>query len=389
MTKMRDLIKNNVGLKFLSVAIAVLLWLIVVNVSKPEITDQRTVKLEVVNEDAFASENKTWELDGKDTVTVYYKVRTDQQRRITANDFRAYINLADYSITGSVPIYVEVLNDKGSLIEDVTTKPQVIKVMIEDIQQKKFELTSKTIGTAAEGYKVADIIISPESVYATGPESEIGKISSIGIEVDVNGLSETTDGTASPVFYDANGNRITNVDDRVSVSSSEINYTATIHKKKTVSIVAHITGTPAAGYEYDGTAVAPDSIQLAAVESVLDKISVLNLPQISIDGATGNVTERINLTELLPAGVELAEPGSEATVTVRVTKTTAQQTTEAAQTTAAATESSVAAETPDTKETTSAENQKEETETSRETETTEETQTAAQHEGSSSADGNS
>lgn len=327
--KIKDLIRNNLGLKFLSIAIAVLLWLIVVNVSKPEVTDQKTVKLEVLNADAFASENKTWELDGRDTVTVYYKVRTDQQRRITANDFRVYINLADYSITGSVPVYVEVLNDKGSLIEDVTTKPQVIKVMIEDIQQKKFNLTTKTIGTPAEGYTVSDVIISPESVYATGPESEIGKISSIGIEIKADGLSETTDGTAEPVFYDANGNRIQTLDSRVSLSSQEISYTATIHRKKAVNLVAHITGTPAAGYQYEGTTVSPDSVQLSAVESVIDKLSVLNLPQISIEGATGNITTKVNLAELLPAGVELAEPGSEAVVTVRIVRTPTSATTAA------------------------------------------------------------
>lgn len=317
---MRDFWKENLGLKLLSLAIAMLLWLLVVNVSKPEVSDSKTVKLEVLNEDAFASDNKIWELDGRDTVQITYRVRTDQQRNISASDFRAYIDLEDYSITGSVPVYVEVLNDKSSLIEDVTARPQVVKVVIEDIQQKKFDLQAKTVGSkAADGYTVSDIIISPESVYAIGPESEIGKISSIGIEVDIEGLSASKDGVATPVFYDANGNRI-ELDSRVSVSKEEIAYTVTVHKIKSVNLLAHIAGSPAAGYQYEGTTVSPASIQLSAVESVIDKLNVLNLPQINITGATDSITQNVDVSELLPAGVELAEPGSEVVVTVRIVK---------------------------------------------------------------------
>ena len=42
---------------------------------------------------------------------------------VSSSDFRAYIDLADYyPATGTVPVYVEVLNNKDYLVDAVTAK---------------------------------------------------------------------------------------------------------------------------------------------------------------------------------------------------------------------------------------------------------------------------
>jgi len=48
--------KENIGLKLVSVVLALLLWLIVFNVSNPEQKGTRTVELNILNQDAFSSE---------------------------------------------------------------------------------------------------------------------------------------------------------------------------------------------------------------------------------------------------------------------------------------------------------------------------------------------
>ena len=53
------LIKENTVLKVFSLFLALLLWLIVFNVSNPEQKGTRTVELNNFNRDAFSSENKT------------------------------------------------------------------------------------------------------------------------------------------------------------------------------------------------------------------------------------------------------------------------------------------------------------------------------------------
>ena len=50
----------------------------------------------MLNEDVLSANGKTYELlDNRSTVTVAYKVRTLDAGRISASDFRAYIDLAE------------------------------------------------------------------------------------------------------------------------------------------------------------------------------------------------------------------------------------------------------------------------------------------------------
>lgn len=324
-------LRANWGLKLISLLLAILLWLIVVNVSKPEISDYRTVDLDILNQGVFASEGKAWDVD-RTTVSVGYTVRTDQRANISAKDFHAYIDLRDYSITGAVPVYVEVLNEKDSLISDVSARPSVVRVSIENVQEKQFDLQLKQVGTPAEGFTVANLIISPETVYVSGTESSIGRISEVGVNIDVNNLTESRSGTVKPVFYDANGNTITGLSD-LSLSDSEINYSVTLHRKKSINLLSSIRGTPAAGYQYESMTVSPDSIQLSASNTVIDAMTVFELPAIDITGATGSLTQTFHIADYLPAGVELAEPSGEVNVTVRIekipeTETTAAESTE-------------------------------------------------------------
>ena len=47
---MKEKLINNLGLKILSCFLAFFMWLIVVNVSNPEVTGSKEVPLEIVNE---------------------------------------------------------------------------------------------------------------------------------------------------------------------------------------------------------------------------------------------------------------------------------------------------------------------------------------------------
>ena len=316
---MKHFFTENLPLKVLSLLIALLLWLLVVNVSHPEVTDTKTVPLEVENLSTFAAQNKSWEID-RTSVTISYSVRTNSRSLISASDFHAYVDLKDYSITGAVPIYVDVLNDKDELIGDVTVRPTVTRVITEDIQEKKFEIKNTVHGTPKSGYKVANVIVSPEHVYLSGPQSEIGRVSSVGIDVNVEGIAQNEDGVAELVYYDANGNQLFDLKN-VSASTSSIHYAVTLYKEKSINLLSSVRGTPAAGYQYESTAVSPATVNLAASTYIIDGMTVFELPKIDISGASGTKTITFNLADYLPAGVMLAEDqDAEVNVTVRIEK---------------------------------------------------------------------
>ena len=135
---MKEKLINNLGLKILSCFLAFFVWLVVVNVSNPEVTGSKEVPLEIVNEQVLTKAGRTYELGGKDTVTVYFDVRTKDAYKIRSSDFRAYVDLAElYDVTGSVQVKIEVLNNK-ELVSNAESRPGVVRIQTEELQSKQF-----------------------------------------------------------------------------------------------------------------------------------------------------------------------------------------------------------------------------------------------------------
>ena len=309
---------NNLKLKILSVFLAFFVWLAVTNISNPDVTASKEVPLEVLNEDVLSTNGKTYELiDNRSTVTVAYKVRTLDAGSISASDFRAYIDLADmYEPTGAVPVKVDVKNNK---VDAVTAKPTVIRVTTEDIQQKKFDLTAYTEGKTESGYREGTVNIVPSSIYVSGPESQVGRISTVGITIRLDGANSDLSGTAQIQCFDANRNKIT-LDDRVSLSRSEADYTLSILKVKTLGLNFETEGRVADEYRFTGIESNVNSVDVVGLKSDLAEINAINIPksELNMDGASADKEVTIDLNKSLPENVELADPNSKIRVTLKV-----------------------------------------------------------------------
>ena len=281
-------------------------------------TATKEVPLEVLNEDVLSANGKTYELlDNRSTVTVAYKVRTLDAGSISASDFRAYIDLADmYDPTGAVPVKVDIKNSK---VDAVTAKPMVIRVTTEDVQQKKFELTAYTEGETESGYREGTVNIVPTSIYVSGPESQVGRISTVGITIRLDGANSDLSGTAQIQCFDANRNKIT-LDDQVSLSRSEADYTLSILKVKTLGLNFETEGRVADGYRFTGIESNVNSVDVVGLKSDLAEINAINIPksELNMDGASEDKEVIIDLNKYLPENVELADSNSKIHVTLKV-----------------------------------------------------------------------
>ena len=59
------LISNNLGLKILSLFLAFIIWLVVVNVSNPLVNRRREVTLEIENSEVLTAARRAYEISGK------------------------------------------------------------------------------------------------------------------------------------------------------------------------------------------------------------------------------------------------------------------------------------------------------------------------------------
>lgn len=317
---MKEKLTKNLGLKAASLVLAFIVWLIVVNISNPEVTRTRTVPLEVLNDHIITDAAKTYDVLGSRTVSISYSVRALDESRIKASDFVASIDLQKlYSVTGAVPVDIEIVNNRDLIIGNPQAKPQTIKVSTEDIQRKNFKLSTHAVGEPAEGLAVGEIKLDPSSIYLNGPVSMIGQISSVGIEVDVEGASDDITGTARPILYDANGNRLNIDDSRLIFDNEKIWYTATILRGKSLALAFDVGGEPASGYKFTGAESSVKSIQVIGLSSALEGVSSVRIPGsvLNISGATENKTIVLDLREFLPEGISPAG-NSQVSVTLKV-----------------------------------------------------------------------
>ena len=297
---------NNLVLKISSLAVAFLVWIIVVNVSNPIVTRNISVPLNVVNANIITDAGKTYSLMGANSVTVSYEVRSRDQSRISASDFNASIDLGDmYDITGAVPIAVEVVNNKDLIIGAVASKPSIVRVSIEDLQRKEFTLTTKITGTPSDGFSVGEVKLDKTNVVVTGPVSVIGQISQIGVEIDVTGLDSNESGRAELKYFDANGNAFVISDNRVSKSFDNVGYSLVMLNGRTLALNFDVGGTAAQGYKFTGAESTTKSIQVRGQPEVLEGLDSITVPAsaLSVEGATGDVNITVDIKNFLPANV--------------------------------------------------------------------------------------
>lgn len=318
MSRIRTFFRHNLLWKLLALVSAFFIWLIVVNSSNPQITGTVTIPFDVLNEKALVTSSQIYTLSD-DSITVTYTVRQKFKNEITPEAFSAYINLEDYSVTGAVPVYIEVDSTVSDLITDIRINPSLIHVYTESIQQKKFVVKPYLIGEVADGYIAGEAIVNPEYIYVKGPVSVMGRISSVGINIDVDGQNEDLEGTTTVVFLDANGNQLSGIEDTLSFAG-DISYSLPIYRIKPLSVNAFAGGAPATGYTVDTVETSPTFISVYGPEEILSQYSYILIPgsAINVNGIKENKTFIVDATPYIPSGLKLANMTPEITVYVKV-----------------------------------------------------------------------
>lgn len=296
------------GLKLLSLLCAFLVWLGVVNVADPLVTNTVEVPVEIINEEILTSNDLTYEIVGKKTATISYEVKTTNAHRIRPSDFRAYADMTEmWSVTGSIPIKVEVLSHGEFLEANPVSRTSTIKIETEPLQKKRFDVQTALLGELDDGYETGEITLSPSYIYVEGPESLIGQISSVGVEINTDGVSGDVDGIAELKYYDANGNKIA-LSDRIESEYKEVAYKMTILKVKNLTLDFQVSGTVASGYRFTGVSCDVKSVPVVGLKSILASMHTITIPgeYLDITGARSDVIKTINLEQFLPDNVTIA-----------------------------------------------------------------------------------
>ena len=320
LTKLKMSLTNNIGLKFLAVLIALVLWLAIVNVNDPEKTiTVSNIPISVTNESAITSRDMVYNVKSEQYLNITVSGKRSIVSNLSAEDFRATASLKELSKVNSIPVDVTTKNASlGRKITIVTQSAQTILVDVENVEEKDFtDLVVEYTGKVADGYVAGLSSMSTDEVTVKAPTSIIDKIKKVAVRCSLDGTNTNISKKCPVILYDKNDKEIKS--DEIELSDKKIRVNVNVLRAKQVPISTinkDELGKPADGYVVDDVILSSDSITVYGSEESLDSIESLDIQDdIDVSDAKGDVTQNIDVTGKLPKGLSVS---GESTITVKV-----------------------------------------------------------------------
>lgn len=320
---------DNLSLKIMSVAIAIVVWLIVVNIDNPVGTNYYTITdVELINKEYVESSDTIGKMcmpeENQDSVKVAITASKKVRDRIRLSDITAVADLQQAVSLDTDPVMVPITVTclaSGVLPSDIKVTPQNLTVNLDEKETQEFVVNvSKGDTKPGKDYEVGSLTASPEKIRITGPKTLVNKIDKVNATIALDGNTEDYTQEVNLTIYDKN---------QEALSESEMNslriennakvvVTAKLWKIRTgVKIAAGYVGTPAGGYQVGSVKTVPDTISVAGntegLESLSENDNMITIPadRIDISGESKNVERKISLKNLLPDNVKLTSDSSE------------------------------------------------------------------------------
>lgn len=320
LTKLKMSLTNNIGLKFLAVLIALVLWLAIVNVNDPEKTiTVSNIPISVTNESAITSRDMVYNVKSEQYLNITVSGKRSIVSNLSAEDFRATASLKELSKVNAIPVDVTTKNASlGRKITIVKQSAQTILVDVENVEEKDFtDLVVEYTGKVADGYVAGLSSMSTDEVTVKAPTSIIDKIKKVAVRCSLDGTNTNISKKCPVILYDKNDKEIKS--DEIELSDKKIRVNVNVLRAKQVPISTinkDELGKPADGYVVDDVILSSDSITVYGSEESLDSIESLDIQDdIDVSDAKGDVTQNIDVTGKLPKGLSVS---GESTITVKV-----------------------------------------------------------------------
>lgn len=313
----KNIFMNNFLYKLLSLGIAVMIWLIIINVADPVTTRNFSgLEVNIINQSAITSINQVYEVVEGQTVDFTVRGKTSVIKNLSISDFSASADLSKLSPVFAADIVVKC--DKAENVE-IDTKNRMLVVKLEDIATKNMQVTVDTTGDVSDGYYVDDFEIKPNIITISGGVSKIQRVDSIKVEVDVSGAKRGFSSDAVLVAYDEDGNKLDGSFFTFLYNGDVIetvNVGVSIFNTKEIPVKINVKGTPKEGYVYnDEYEFTPEVITVGGPSKKLSDIESVEIP-VDITDASEQYETNVVITNYLPDGVKLVS--SEDNISVRI-----------------------------------------------------------------------
>jgi YbbR domain-containing protein len=197
MKKFKEMIFKDFGWKLLSIAIATILWFMVINIDQPVDTRTYSRPLSIENMSVLTDKGLTiGNLEELKTTKVNVKVKAQRTAldRLSQNPewISAVADLSELTSVNngdiiSLPVAVSI---QGGNTYGISSKsPAAVEIHIEIMDSRELPVEVKLNGTLEDGTYLSEPLLSAETVRVTGPASLVNTIVSVRFSLIPNALS--------------------------------------------------------------------------------------------------------------------------------------------------------------------------------------------------------
>ena len=129
---MRKKILNNLGLKLLSVVLAIVFWFLVVMADNPkDSVSFSNIQVNLINTELLEKGNKFYEvLENSDRIRVTVEAPRNVIQELSASDIVAEADVSRLTEVNTVPISFRVLNDEVEIL-DISGSRDAVQLNVE------------------------------------------------------------------------------------------------------------------------------------------------------------------------------------------------------------------------------------------------------------------
>lgn len=304
---MRKKLLHNWTLKLASLILALVIWFVIIQIDKPlDTVSFSNIKVTLTNTELLEEKNKVYEiLDNTDNVgRVTVKAPSTITDKLRASDIIAEADVSKLTDINTIAITYYVLNAD---VYSVEGNREVLKLNVEDKSSKWIKVKYETVGDVAEGYMITSASPDQTLIEITGPVSSVEQVSYAGVQIGVEGATNSISANVDVNLYNAEGEllQLPNITKNVNYVLMSVEVLAV----KEVPVEIRIKGTPREGYMTTGEIeYSTDTVLLAGPPSALNNVSKIVIPaeQMDISEATEDVVKSIDIKDYLPENVRLA-----------------------------------------------------------------------------------
>ena len=294
---------RNLGLKILSLFLAILLWNYVISTNS-SITRTRLVTGitgYLAGQGSMSSNYSLALLDDPSAALSNISVRVEVAQadfyKVSKDNIQVSLDLSSVRTAGTQQVPLRAVSSYGRVL---SITPSSVSLTVEPTDARSIPVNVELNGEGEADRWYAVTRSNPTVLTVRGAASVVQNISSAQVSVDIEGEKNSFTVAEPYVLVASDGTEVPQT--LLDRSSTTVSVTTSVYPTREIAIASDlssvITGTPADGCYVESVTLQPDKLTVAAEQELLDSLTELHIEPISVDGASQTFSARAAVSAL-------------------------------------------------------------------------------------------